>query len=111
MKLIHYTILLTVIWSSQSLLVTITKVDGKYLYNPSTTIVASEVGKFIISAMILRYQGNPLNFRINGETMLYSIPALIYFIQNMTIFTALNYVDPTMYLILSNLKIVTTGFC
>jgi len=55
------------------------------------------------------YDGTKFNFRVNQDTIMYCLPALIYFLQNNIVFLALLHVDPTTYQILVNLKILTTG--
>jgi len=107
-----YVLLLTLFLSCQSLLVSYSKKSGpggQYSYNTTSTILLAEVVKFIISSSILVYGGQGLGFRLNRETLLYSLPALIYFVQNNLVFWALLYIDATTYQVLVNLKILTTG--
>ncbi|CAG8484261.1 10890_t:CDS:2 [Ambispora leptoticha] len=44
------------------------------------------------------------------KTLLFGIPALAYFINNNLTFTILSMMDPPTFSVLSNLKILTTGF-
>src|SRR5690242_3208699 len=104
-----WVIVLTLLLSCQSLLISYSKKEGLYAYNPTTAVLLAEITKFLISAAILTSQRENLNFRITRETFPYSVPALIYFIQNNLVFWALYYVDPTTYQVLVNLKILTTG--
>jgi len=104
-----YSLLLTILLSCQSLLITYSKKSGNYTYNTTTTILLAEVVKFCISSGILIYSGQGLGFRLTQETLLYSLPALIYFVQNNLVFWALLYIDATTYQVLVNLKILTTG--
>jgi len=104
-----FVILATFLLSFQSLIITYSKTSGKYTYNTTSTILLAEILKFCISAFMLYYFKMEINFRIRAETLPYSVPALIYFIQNNLVFIALSYVDPTTYQVLVNLKIFTTG--
>jgi len=106
---LHWIILLTLLLSSQSLLITYSKNGGLYTYSTSSTIFFAEVVKFLVSGMSMWYNGDEMNFRLTTETLPFSIPALIYFVQNNLVFLALSYVDPTTYQVLVNLKILTTG--
>eukprot|EP01114_Cavostelium_apophysatum_P021051 TRINITY_DN7235_c0_g1_i1.p1 TRINITY_DN7235_c0_g1~~TRINITY_DN7235_c0_g1_i1.p1 ORF type:complete len:318 (-),score=48.07 TRINITY_DN7235_c0_g1_i1:77-1030(-) len=108
-----YTIALTLSLSAQSIIITYSKqntdTEHGYSYSTTTTILLAEALKFVIAAILLKAEGLPINFRLNRETLMYSLPAVIYFIQNNLVFVALNYVDAATYQVLVNLKIITTG--
>jgi len=107
-----FVICLTISLSCQSLLITYSKKSDNetgYSYDTTTTILLAEILKFFIAGGILIYSNAGIGFRLNGETILYSLPALIYFIQNNLVFVALKFIDPATYQVLVNLKILTTG--
>jgi len=108
-KMGGYVVALTIMLSCQSLLITFSKNSNLYSYNTTSAILSAEVVKFLLSALTLWWYKMDMKFRINFETLPYCIPALIYFVQNNLVFYALIYVDPTTYLLLNNLKILTTG--
>ena len=68
----------------------------------------------VVSSILLHRQiiVDPNGTQITREwrnTLLYPIPSIIYLIHNNVQFLTLQYVDPSTYQILGNLKIVTTG--
>eukprot|EP00884_Botryococcus_braunii_P003112 jgi/Botrbrau1/12801/Bobra.117_1s0017.2 len=105
---------LTLATSSQGLLTTASKTDGKYSYNFATVPFLAELLKLIISGILLNRQRreSPETTRVtlNLRTyLLFAVPSVIYWLHNNVQFLTLQYVDPSTYQILGNLKIVTTG--
>ncbi|PRP83927.1 hypothetical protein PROFUN_08864 [Planoprotostelium fungivorum] len=104
-----WVIVLTFLLSGQSLLISHSKSLDGYKYNTTSAVLLAEIIKFFLAIFLLRWEGLELNFRVNKDTLLYSIPAIIYSLQNNLVFVALSHMDPTTYQILVNLKILTTG--
>jgi solute carrier family 35 (UDP-sugar transporter), member A1/2/3 len=98
----------------QGLLTTASKTNGNYAYNFATVPFLAEILKLIISLILLRRQRREApettKITVNLRTyLLFAVPSLIYWLHNNVQFLTLQYVDPSTYQILGNLKIVTTG--
>eukprot|EP00898_Chlorokybus_atmophyticus_P003500 jgi/Chlat1/4150/Chrsp27S00313 len=86
---------------------------NEYKYNYATVPLLAEIIKFIACAVLLSRQvarepGTQITYDWRS-VRLYPIPSLIYLVHNNVQFMTLQYVDPSTYQILGNLKIVTTG--
>eukprot|EP00899_Mesostigma_viride_P017924 jgi/Mesvir1/26132/Mv06846-RA.1 len=100
--------------SSQGIVTTASKVNGTYLYDPSTVPLLAEILKLVISAALLFWAlvRNPRAVRMTMDWKIYLhflVPSLIYLFQNNISFLILRYLDPATYQILNNVKIVSTG--
>lgn len=115
--------LMTLIWSSHALLLRHTRTNLKYadqLYFPSTVVVCSEACKLFASVLLL---WNQHKFRVSKliheirvefigrpkELLKMSVPALLYAVQNNLDFVALANLEPGVYQVTCQFKIVTTA--
>ncbi|KAK8944036.1 CMP-sialic acid transporter 4 [Platanthera guangdongensis] len=109
-------IALTVLTSSQSLLIVWSKRAGKYEHSVTTADFLVEVLKCALSLVALfkiwRSDGITQDNKLStsfDEVSVYSIPAALYLIKNLLQYSIFAYVDARMYQILSNLNIISTG--
>eukprot|EP00127_Corallochytrium_limacisporum_P000631 Clim_evm30s22 gene=Clim_evmTU30s22 len=119
-------VVVTLLTCSYSLLVEGSKNDATngYAYDSATVVVAAEMFKWGLSAFLLNRDlksgnlpsGREVTFtqKINQqftaqELLKYSVPGLIYFINNNLVFLALRHLSPPKYQLLSNFKIVSTA--
>ncbi|QDZ25699.1 nucleotide-sugar transporter [Chloropicon primus] len=107
--------MLTCLTSSQGLLMTASKVGGKYPYNVATIPLLAEFCKLLVSSAFLykEYKEKGRNLQITkawSSVRLFPIPSIIYLFHNNVQFYTMAYVDAATYQILGNLKIITTGF-
>ena len=102
--------------SLQPLLVSMSKnADGGFDYSVPSSAMLSEALKLMISVTLLSQQ--VLSGKVKellqedwlSEFFSYLIPSFIYFINNNCLFFILQYVDPTTFQLLSQLKTVITG--
>ena len=96
----------------QPILVSLTKVNGKYEYLQVSTTLVAELIKLVISSLLYLQQpqeSKTHRFLAVRHLVPFSAPGAIYFINNNLIFVILQYVNSTTYQILSSLKTVFTG--
>lgn len=99
-----------VLMTMQPLLVTLSQVDGKLAYSPAVSTLSSEALKILISSFFLISSGDLASVKIDvKELAQFAVPAMIYFVNNNLVFIILNYVNPTTFQLLSQLKTVFTG--
>ncbi|KAI0501641.1 hypothetical protein KFK09_016586 [Dendrobium nobile] len=107
---------LTLLTSSQSILIVWSKRAGKYEYSVTTANFSVEALKCALSLAALfriwKTEGVNENNRLStsfDEVSVYPIPAALYVIKNLLQYYIFAYVDAPAYQILKNLNIVTTG--
>eukprot|EP00238_Polyblepharides_amylifera_P015039 CAMPEP_0196583482 /NCGR_PEP_ID=MMETSP1081-20130531/43795_1 /TAXON_ID=36882 /ORGANISM="Pyramimonas amylifera, Strain CCMP720" /LENGTH=348 /DNA_ID=CAMNT_0041904391 /DNA_START=247 /DNA_END=1293 /DNA_ORIENTATION=- len=88
--------------------------DGKYEYNTRTVVLFSETVKCFISGNMLAWMWSKGQVADIGKVdvktaLLFSIPGLLYFVNNNIPFYCLMYLDPPSYQVLQQLKIGTTA--
>ncbi|KAF8013253.1 hypothetical protein BT93_I1186 [Corymbia citriodora subsp. variegata] len=110
------TLALTILTSSQAILIVWSKRAGKYEYSVTTANFMVETLKCALSlaalARIWRTEGvtedNRLSTTLN-EVIVYPIPAFLYLIKNLLQYYIFAYVNAPGYQILKNLNIISTG--
>lgn len=110
------TIILTVLTSSQSILIVWSKRAGKYDYSVTTANFLVEALKcalsFVALLRIWRKDGVTDDNRLSttwDEVKVYPIPAALYLVKNLLQYYIFAYVDAPGYQILKNLNIISTG--
>ncbi|PSS08229.1 CMP-sialic acid transporter 2 like [Actinidia chinensis var. chinensis] len=110
------TLALTVLTSSQAILIVWSKRAGKYEYSVTTANFLVETLKCALSlaalARIWRNEGVTDDNRLSttlDEVSVYPIPAALYLVKNLLQYYIFAYVDAPGYQILKNLNIISTG--
>ncbi|KAK4491496.1 hypothetical protein RD792_002246 [Penstemon davidsonii] len=110
------TLALTVLTSSQAILIVWSKRAGKYEYSVTTANFLVEALKCALSlaalARIWRTEGVTEDNRLSttlDEVSVYPIPAALYLVKNLLQYYIFAYVDAPGYQILKNLNIISTG--
>ncbi|CAA2961336.1 CMP-sialic acid transporter 4 [Olea europaea subsp. europaea] len=110
------TLALTVLTSSQAILIVWSKRAGKYEYSVTTANFLVEALKCALSLAALtriwRNEGVTEDNRLStswDEVNVYPIPAALYLIKNLLQYYIFAYVDAPGYQILKNLNIISTG--
>lgn len=104
--------LMVLIYGSHAPLITLTKVDGKVPFNPSSCVVMIELAKLLISLMTLVFTGGTSNlcaFPRLAFVAPYAVPAILYALNNNLVVLMQAYMDPSSFQVLSNLKIASTA--
>ncbi|GFS37664.1 calcium-dependent protein kinase family protein [Actinidia rufa] len=110
------TLALTVLTSSQAILIVWSKRAGKYEYSVTTANFLVETLKCALSLAALvriwRNEGVTDDNRLSttlDEVSVYPIPAALYLVKNLLQYYIFAYVDAPGYQILKNLNIISTG--
>ncbi|KAK9176342.1 hypothetical protein WN944_028358 [Citrus x changshan-huyou] len=110
------TLALTVLTSSQAILIVWSKRAGKYEYSVTTANFLVETLKCALSlaalARIWNHEGVTDDNRLSttlDEVIVYPIPAVLYLVKNLLQYYIFAYVDAPGYQILKNLNIISTG--
>ncbi|KAJ4715818.1 CMP-sialic acid transporter-like protein [Melia azedarach] len=110
------TLALTVLTSSQAILIVWSKRAGKYEYSVTTANFLVETLKCALSlaalARIWNHEGVTDDNRLSttlDEVIVYPIPAILYLVKNLLQYYIFAYVDAPGYQILKNLNIISTG--
>ncbi|KAM0948559.1 putative nucleotide-sugar transporter [Dioscorea sansibarensis] len=110
------TVALTLLTSSQAILIVWSKRAGKYEYSITTANFSVEALKCALSlaalSRIWRSQGVTEDNRLStsfNEVKVYPIPAVLYLVKNLLQYYIFAYVDAPAYQILKNLNIISTG--
>lgn len=106
---------MTILTSSQAILIVWSKRAGKYDYSVTTANFLVETLKCAISLIALanawRTQGVTEHNKLTAslkEVIVYPIPAALYLVKNLLQYYIFAYVDAPGYQILKNLNIITT---
>jgi len=118
-RALFYSLVLSLLVVSRSLLVTASKDKrSNYNYDPATVVLTTEAFKLFIAMGLYVHERSSLEASQRKPwtqdvdrrvALLYSVPALLYAIQNNIVFLALLYLAPPTFELFSNLKIVTTA--
>ncbi|KAF2290691.1 hypothetical protein GH714_015016 [Hevea brasiliensis] len=110
------TFALTILTSSQAILIVWSKRADKYEYSVTTANFLVETLKCLLSlaalARIWKNEGVTVDNRLSttlDEVSVYPIPAALYLVKNLLQYYIFAYVDAPGYQILKNLNIISTG--
>ncbi|CAN6333231.1 unnamed protein product [Urochloa humidicola] len=110
------TLALTLLTSSQAILIVWSKRAGKYEYSVTTANFSVEALKCLLSLAALfrtwNHHGVTDDNRLTtsfDEVSVYPIPAVLYLVKNLLQYYIFAYVDAPAYQILKNLNIISTG--
>ena len=115
---IGITVLLAFLYAAQSIAVTNSKTNGVYLYDPNSSVLATEAMKLMLASFLFFSQlrrsklgtADAPKYAVTSSVILkFSIPALIYMLGNNMLYLALRYLDAPTYQILGNAKIVVVA--
>ncbi|KAI2657166.1 putative UDP-sugar transporter protein SLC35A4 [Labeo rohita] len=103
-------LLLVLIYGSHAPLISLTKVDGRVPFSPSSCVLMIEFTKLVVSFAALLASENPSGLKISALMVApYAIPALLYAFNNNLVVFMQAYMDPSSFQVLSNLKIASTA--
>ncbi|KAL5198951.1 hypothetical protein ABZP36_002463 [Zizania latifolia] len=110
------TLALTLLTSSQAILIVWSKRAGKYEYSVTTANFSVEALKCLLSLIALyrtwNNQGVTEDNKLStsfDEVSVYPIPAILYMVKNLLQYYIFAYIDAPAYQILKNLNIISTG--
>ncbi|XP_066590926.1 UDP-galactose transporter senju isoform X1 [Prorops nasuta] len=99
---------------NQGIIVTWSQTKGHYEYNTVIVVLATEILKLIVSAILYCYKNKPVELaheiiHHKNVLLLYMIPSILYCLYNNLAFVNLAEFDPTTYYILLQFRVVVTG--
>eukprot|EP01051_Picozoa_sp_SAG22_P003065 SAG22_NODE_144_length_17700_cov_21.959207_11_plen_345_part_00 len=113
------TVLLAFLYAAQSIAVTNSKTNGVYLYDPNSSVMATEAMKLALASALFFRQLSASKHDPSVDAPRYAVtpnlilkfafPALVYMLGNNMLYLALRYLDAPTYQILGNSKIVVVA--
>ncbi|KAK2153327.1 hypothetical protein LSH36_300g01030 [Paralvinella palmiformis] len=102
---------LVLLYGSYSVLVHMCEKDGKLTFSSASYVFVVEFSKFGISIImyLIETRGGEFQLPSLRLAMYYSVPGILYFINNNLSIHLQEEMDPATYQILSNLKILSTA--
>lgn len=105
---------LTVLATAQSVLVEMSKVDGKIPFHTPTAVLYTEILKLVISLVSLLFNyGRDLHLvvidGVSKGSVLYAVPALLFIVQNNLNYRAMQLLDPPTFQLWACWKLVPAG--
>lgn len=105
-------VLMVLIYGSHAPLITLTKIDGQVPFHPSSCVVMIELFKLAISLLTLFLSGGISTLCQPPSAVLlfsYAVPAILYALNNNLVVVMQDFMDPSSFQVLSNLKIASTA--
>jgi UDP-sugar transporter A1/2/3 len=93
--------------------------DDETIYIASTSVLMTEIGKLLISLMVLLYKKGGGSFLVSikedivdrkKESLKLLLPALLYSVQNNLLIISITNLDPAIFQTTYQLKVATTAF-
>uniref|UniRef100_A0AAY4D101 Solute carrier family 35 member A4 n=1 Tax=Denticeps clupeoides TaxID=299321 RepID=A0AAY4D101_9TELE len=104
--------LLTLIYGSHAPLISLSKVDGRVPFSASSCVVLIELAKLLVSLGTLLAFEELSGSHLSVSWVLvapYAVPALLYAFNNHLVVFMQDYMDPSSFQVLSNMKIASTA--
>lgn len=104
--------LMVLIYGSHAPLITLTKIEGRVPFHPSSCVVMIELLKLAISLLTLFLSGGISALRQPPSAVLlssYAVPAILYALNNNLVVLMQAFMDPSSFQVLSNLKMASTA--
>ena len=96
-----------------SLLVRLSKREGVFAYKTVLVPLLSECLKLVLSVLSYVTTEGTLAEAVDAvlwtNSLRYALPSLCYLVQNNLVFVALHYLEPPVFQLMSNLKILSTA--
>ncbi|XP_019730332.1 probable UDP-sugar transporter protein SLC35A4 [Hippocampus comes] len=103
---------MVLIYGSHAPLISLSKVEGRVPFDPSSCVVMIELAKLLVSFAVLVTTGGISALLAPTSLFLvapYAVPAVLYALNNNLVILMQAYMDPSSFQVLSNLKIAATA--
>lgn len=104
-------LLSTAMYGAHAPLLALCHVDGRVPFRPSSAVLLTELTKLLLCAfsLLVGWQAWPRGARPWSQAAPFALPALLYGANNNLVIYLQQYMDPSTYQVLSNLKIGSTA--
>ncbi|XP_053574569.1 probable UDP-sugar transporter protein SLC35A4 [Bombina bombina] len=104
-------VLSVIIYGSHAPLISLCKVNGEIPFSSTSVVLLIELYKFIVSvSLLLIWDRKSTEVLLSWRLALpYTLPALLYCVNNNLVVHMQHFMDPSSFQVLSNLKIVSTA--